>query len=202
MSSLAGWLADGDLRSDGFADQAARLILENPGLTPDLFSALDDGDPVVRAHAADALEKIGRTRPDLLKPGCGQLIALAGRPEPGAVRMHLAMIFGHLALYPELRRELLDALLDLLEAPGAFSRAWAISSLCILGRVEASFAGILLDRLSRMANDPSIAIRTRVRKAIPLLSDGSTTFPKGWVKSDFIQELVSKPPGAVDNPGA
>jgi HEAT repeat protein len=187
--SLVDWLADGDLRSDGFADEAAEFILQNPELIDELLSALDHRDPVVRGHAADALEKVGRTRPDLIKPVCDSLIARTEQPEPAAVRMHLSMIFGHLAVYPELHQKLLDVLLELLEGPGVFSRSWAISSLCIIGRLEPDARGLILDRLSRTANDSSIAIRTRTRKAIALLTDDSRDFPPGWVKSEQLSWL-------------
>ena len=195
MKSLVDWLADGDLRSDGFADEAARFILQNPGLIDDLLSALDHRDPVVRSHAADALEKVGRTRPDLIKPACDVLLARTELQEPAAVKMHLSMIFGHLAIYPELRQRLQDALLRLLEGSGAFSRSWAISSLCILGRLEPDSRAVILENLSRAANDSSIAVRTRCRKAIELLTDDSQNFPPGWVKSEHLSWIET---GDVD----
>lgn len=200
MSGLSGWLAEGDLRSDGFADEAVRFIQQNPGLAGDLLAMLDHPDPVVRAHGADALEKLARTRPDLIKPALGRLIAVTERPEPAAVRMHMAMMLGHLAADPEVRPTLLAPLLKLLDEPGAFSRCWAISSLCILGRLEPAASEQIMDCIAALRDDPSIAVRTRVRKASPLLADRQKPFPRGWIKSDHLKDLEGAV-GGENQPG-
>ena len=198
MSGLAGWLAEGDLRADGYADEAVRLIYQHPELAADLLTTLEHTDTVVRAHGADALEKLARTRPDLLKSSLPQLITAAERPEPAAVHMHLAMILGHLAVYPELRLDLLHPLLQLLDSTTAFSRCWAISSLCILARFEPAFSNQVTDKIATLASDPSLAVRTRARKAIPLLLNRRSPFPKGWIKSDHLRHLEDRPAGSPD----
>jgi len=195
MSQLAAWLRAGDLRSDGLADEAVRLILQNPDLMPELVEALEAPEPVVRAHAADAIEKIGRTRPELLLPHADDLLAHAMLEQPAAVGMHLAMLFGHLALYAELRPGLLAALLELLQKPDAFTRSWAISSLCILARLEPVQLESILPAIRSQGVGTSAAIRARVRKALPLLTNPSARFPPGWVKCELLQFLVSGPTG-------
>jgi hypothetical protein len=193
MSTLASWLSEGDIRSDGFANKAAEFILENPQFASDLSAALDHSDTVVRAHATDALEKVARVRPDLLLPFFDRIRDAAGQEQPPAVRLHLGMIYGHLAVHPELRPQLLDALLQLLDHPGAFSRSWAVTSLCILGRLEPGLRPGILARIGALRNDESIAVRTRVRKAIPLLTDSSSRFPTGWVKCERLRFLGNSP---------
>jgi len=195
MSQLAAWLRSGDLRSDGLADEAVRLIVQNHDLLPELLAALDAPEPVLRAHAADAIEKLGRTRPELLRPHAEDLIARARQDQPAAVLMHLAMLFGHLALYADLRPALLAALLDLLRKPGAFTRSWAVSSLCILARLEPGQLESILPAIRSQDAGTSAAVRARVRKALPLLTNPAARFPPGWVKCEQLQFLVRGPTG-------
>jgi HEAT repeat protein len=195
MNTLASWLSDGGIRSDGFAPEAAAFILGNPKFAADLVAALDHSDRVIRAHASDALEKVARVRPDLLLSFFDPIKEAAGREEPPAVRLHLGMICGHLAVFPGLRPQLMDALLQLLAKPGAFSRSWAITSLCIIGRLEPELRPGILATIGELGNDDSTAVRTRVRKAIPLLTDSSMPFPAGWVKCERLHFLESGSPG-------
>lgn len=67
ITSFTELLALGDLRSDGFANEVVRIVSENLELRPALMEALASGDPVVRGHAADALEKLARQHPG---PSC------------------------------------------------------------------------------------------------------------------------------------
>ena len=105
------------------------------------------------------------------------------------VRWHLAMLLGHLSIYPTHRVAITNALLALLEDQSVFTQSWAIVSLCILGRQDSGVAEKALDRIARLAQSPSAAIRTKVRYAIPLLKDPHQAFPKGWVKSTHLQAI-------------
>ena len=127
MTNVVDWLRSKDMGLDGLADEAAAFILENPDLLEDLLTGIDDRVPAVRARTADALEKVGRQRPDLLLPYLPKLVDVAYRDEKAAVKMHLAMMFGHLAVEEGLRDDLCRHLLHLLEEPGVFTRAWAIA---------------------------------------------------------------------------
>ena len=76
MARLVDWLEGGDLRSDGAANQAAQAVLQNEALVADLAEGLSHEDAVVRGRTLDALEKIARTRPELVHPYLSQVIAL------------------------------------------------------------------------------------------------------------------------------
>lgn len=77
MNSFSQILAEGDLRSDGFADEVARIVAENPALLPDLLAALTSPNPSVRGHAADALEKASRSHPHRVAPYLPHIISAA-----------------------------------------------------------------------------------------------------------------------------
>ncbi len=188
-NQILTWLSGGDLRSDGMANEAARVVLDNPAIIDDLMAGLSESDDVIRARTADALEKVAREMPDLLKGYLQQLIDLAETEQVPAVKMHLAMIFGHLAVYEEMLEQLILVLYYQLEDESVFTRSWAIASLCIIGRKYPIENQRILNKLSQLQSDPSVAIRSRIAKAVVLLTNPEKEFPKGWIKSVHLQDI-------------
>jgi len=192
MNQILEWLSGGDLRSDGLADEVTAAVLQSPGLFEDLYAGLFESDDVIRGRTADALEKISRQRPDLIAAHLPELIDLSRSDQVPMVKMHLAMIFGHLALYEELIDILQSALFDLLEAESVFAKSWAIVSLCIIGRMYLQRSDRIVNRISQLQTDNSIAIRSRAGKAHNIMTNPSASFPKGWIKCEMINALVEK----------
>jgi HEAT repeat protein len=190
MSQIVEWLSAGDLRSDGLSDEIVGIVLQQPQLLPDLLEGLDHPDGAVRGHAADALEKVTRLHPELLLPSLPRLISLSRRDPVEMVRMHLAMIFGHLAIYEDRVDELVPALLELLQDESAFAVSWAITSLCIFGRLYPNQCPHILQSIAALSGHASAAVRSKVNKALHLLSDETASFPRGWVKSELIASLI------------
>ena len=190
MNEILVWLSGGDLRSDGLADEVSAAVLQSPGLFEDLYAGLSESDNVIRGRTADALEKISRQRPDLIAAHLPEVIDLSKSDQVPMVKMHLAMIFGHLALNEELIDMLQSALFDLLEAESVFAKSWAIVSLCIIGRVYPQKSDRIVNRISKLQTDSSIAIRSRAGKALNILTNPSVSFPKGWIKSEMIDVLL------------
>jgi HEAT repeat protein len=189
MSDLERWLSGGDLTSDGASDQVVDFVRQRPELIPDLISSLQADDEVVRGRAADALEKLGRIQPDALVAALDLFLQRAVEDPVPMVRWHLAMLLGHLSMYKQHRDAIAETLMALLEDSSVFTQSWAIVSLCILGRQDPGVAQQALSRIARLAQSPSAAIRTKVRKAIPLLEDPARAFPKGWIKSSYLQGI-------------
>ena len=189
MNQILQWLSGGDLRSDGMSDEAAEFILENPQLMDELFDGLKSANDVIRGRTADALEKVARVKPDLFINRLPELINIAKNDQVAMVKMHLAMIFGHLVVCDEKIEEIVSILLDLLDDESAFTRSWSIVSLCIVGKKYPSKRKTIFESIARYQTDSSIAIRTRVRKAIELLGNEDAQFLKGWVKSTHLQDF-------------
>ena len=117
------------------------------------------------------------------------MLDLAKTDPVPVVKMHLAMIFGHLAIYEESLDLLILALYDLLADESVFTRSWAIARLCIIGRKYQHECQRIVNRLSQLQGDQSIAIRSRVKKALTILTDPNAQFPKGWIKSEQLQRI-------------
>jgi hypothetical protein len=189
MNQILAWLSGGDIRSDGMANEAAAFVLSNPEVYPELYAGLSVSDDVVRSRASDALEKVARVKPALLKDNIPELIHLAKTEPKPAVKLHLAMLFGHLAVYQAEKERLISVLIHLLGDTSVFTKGWAITSLCILGRKYPQEGPRILNEITPLQNDNSIAVRSKVKKAVLLLTDEDAPFVDGWVKSEHLQDL-------------
>jgi hypothetical protein len=189
MNQILQWLQGGDLRSDGMSSEAAAFVLQNPAVLNDLIEGLNSPDDVIRGRTADALEKIARTRPDLLRPHILHLARIARDDSVAMVRWHLAMFLGHMAVYDEEIGEITNTLLSMLHDKSVFVRSWVIVSLCIVARVDESHRDTILECISPLKNDSSVAIRSKVRNALQVLTNDGQPFPKGWIKSDRLAGL-------------
>ncbi len=123
MNQLLQWLSGGDLRSDGMANKVVALVLDNPEAFNDLFDGVTVADDLIRGRAADALEKVARSRPDLLIDRLDELVAIAETDHVPMVLMHLAMILGHLMMYEEELDIIFHALAGLVRRDGVFVRS-------------------------------------------------------------------------------
>jgi HEAT repeat protein len=186
MNQILEWLLGGDLRSDGLSAEVAAFVLDHPELIDELMDGLEEEKDLVRGRTADALEKIARSEPGLVEPYLARLIAVADRDSVAMVKMHIAMLLGHLTMFEDHTDLIQEALVGLLEDKGVFARSWAIASLSILGRQFPERREGIVNSIARLGNDESIAIRTRVRKALKVLTDDRSDFPKGWIKSEHL----------------
>jgi HEAT repeat protein len=186
-SSFRSWLARGDLRSDGQANEVAELVGNRLELLPDLMDALTSGDDATRGHAADALEKVARSHPDALSPYIPVLAGVARRDVVGMVRWHLAMVLGHTAMLRDTIDTAEATLIQLLGDGNALVRSWAITSLCIVSRLYPGRTPTIVEAVSRLAHDRSAAVAKRAGKAVELMTLPSQPFPKGWIKCERIR---------------
>lgn len=189
MNPLLDLLSGSDLRSDGLATEVANLVLENEILIDELLEGLDNPDMVIRGRTADALEKITRKRPELVLHQLTKLIRLSREENPMIVKMHLAMIFGHILACDVKVEKIYATLQYLLNEKSVFTRSWVIVSLCILARKFPHLKKEVIDIITPLKRDRSIAIRTRANKALIVLLEDDTAFPKGWIKSIHLQQI-------------
>lgn len=190
MTQMEHWLAGGDLRSDGASNEVADLVRNQLDLLPDLLSALDAPDPVVRGRAADALEKVGRSEQDSITQHIDRLIQVNLKDDVPMVRWHVAMLLGHLAIDPSQRPRIKDALLALLDDPSVFVASWAIASLCVVAYLDPSTTEDIVEAIGTLHESASPALRTRARSALAALTDPAGEIPIGWIKSERVRREI------------
>jgi hypothetical protein len=170
------WLSAGNLTSDGYADQVVALVSANLELLPELVEGLHAPDPVVRGHTADALEKLARSYPKVMLPFLPELIRAAREDPVAMVQWHLAMVFGHLSMYPEHVPDLAENLFYLLHSGAVFTQCWTVTSLCILARQYPEYVEqVLLPLPRRYLNSRAL----HQADALHLLVN-YVAFPHGW----------------------
>ena len=184
MNELLEKLAGGDLRSDGRGNEVADEVIRNPLLLAKLVEGLSESDDVVRARTAHALERISRVKPELLEGLTSQFIELAETDAVPMVKWHLAMIFGNMMFSEKETSTVVSALFHLLEEESVFVKSWAIVSLTILGRKKRGKSREIITRIKALQNDKSIAIRTKVVKALRVLENENEPIPPNWIKGD------------------
>jgi HEAT repeat protein len=189
MNQLLQWLTGGDLRSDGSANEVADLVCTNPPLLNDLLLGLHQADDLVRARTTHALERISRSKPEMLANHLVELELIARSDQVPTVRWHIAMLLGNLAVLKKLAAPVGSTLLDMLADPSVFVKSWVISSLCIVGRKYPAQREQIIQGLVPLLKNHSPAVRSRASKATQLLLNDSLPMPAGWVKSNRLKNV-------------
>ncbi|MCK4900330.1 MAG: hypothetical protein KAS38_16235, partial [Anaerolineales bacterium] len=68
---------------------------------------------------------------------------------------------------------------------------WAIVSLCIVARLYPVKADQIVNAIALLKTSGSVAIRSKVRNALPVLTNEQAPFPKGWIKSEHLFSLMA-----------
>ncbi len=186
INPLKRWLAEGDLSSDGRANDVVEVVIEDPSKFEDLVALLDDEDQVVKGHAADALENVAREKPEFFLPYMHVLLTAAIENSLPMVQWHLAMVFGHLALFSEVNNLTVPALIKLLEEENVLTKVWAVTSLCIVGKLYPQYQADIVGHLVTLENVPQPSLSKRIKKGLKILLE-EMPFPERWVKSRFIE---------------
>ncbi len=190
MNQLLEWLKSGNLTSDGASNEVVRFVKADLNLLDDLVEGLKVDDGVVRGHTADALEKLARSNPERVNKYLPILLQSAEEDNVPMVRWHIAMILGYLSIFQDQVDEITDALIDLLSDQSVFTQSWAIVSLCIVARLYPVKADQIINAIAPLKTSDSVAIRSKVRNAFPILTNEQAPFPKGWIKSEHLYSLM------------
>ncbi len=168
--SLLSKLAGGDRRSIGRANEVVAEVLANPRLFRSLFACLTAGDPVIRARAADAVEKISASRPHYLRPYRARLLGDLARCEQKEVRWHVAQMLPRLRWNRREQRRAYRVLLGYLSDASSIVKTFAMQALMDLSKQAPQLRSAVLDELKTVAARGTPAMRARGRKLLAKLS--------------------------------
>lgn len=147
MNDLLQKLTGGDLRSDGRANELADQAMKNPQILANVVEGLTESNGIVRGRTAHALERISRTRPDMLQGLIPQFATLARSEKVPIVKWHIAMIFSNITLPTKETEIVFSTLFELLEDDSVFAKSWTIADLTILARKNKDKASDVISRL-------------------------------------------------------
>ncbi|MEW5974759.1 MAG: hypothetical protein AB1898_03020 [Acidobacteriota bacterium] len=160
-------LGGGDLRSLRNVESTVQQVLKSPSLLGDLVDGLlGHPDPVVRARAADALEKATRGQPQLLAGFKGQILAAATRVSQQEVRWHLAQLFSRLILTSREQDLIFDVLLEFLADQSRIVRTFSMQALADLAESAPRFRPRVTVLLQQLTATGSPAMKARGHKLL------------------------------------
>jgi len=161
---LAAMLSGGDRRSIGRSDEAAALAIADLATRLELVRLLDSTDPLVRMRAADALEKVSREAPELLRVFRALFLRMAGPERQPEVRWHLAQIIPRLSLNADERARAVEALRHYLEEDGsAIVQTWALNAIVEIAREDERFGTLAESLLQEGLESRHASVRSRSR---------------------------------------
>jgi hypothetical protein len=108
-------LTGGDRRSIGRSNEVVADVLADPSLFDLIFDAISSDNPLIAMRAADAVEKVTATRPELLRPHKRRLLTELALIPQQEVRWHVAQMLPRLSLSARERRQavgILESYLD------------------------------------------------------------------------------------------
>jgi hypothetical protein len=164
--NLLSRLARGDRRSIGRADEVAAIVAKNPRLFSQLMAGLWSENPLVRMRAADAAEKITRSKPELLRPYKKELLGLMADAEEQELRWHLAAMVPRLPLNAKERQLAASLLNGYSEDRSSIVRTFALQGLADLAVHDPSMRPAVIELLREAARGGTPAMRARSRKLL------------------------------------
>ena len=167
--SLLKTLSGGDLRSIGRSNEVVARVIARPSLFRQLIQGLTSRDRIVRMRAADAIDKISLSRPELLAPHKRKLLELAARAEEKEFRWHMALLLPRLSLRPSERMAVVDILHEYLRDRSSIVRTFAMQSLADLAREDRNLMSRVLPLIEELTENGTPAMRARGRKLLKQL---------------------------------
>lgn len=155
--------AGGPRLSKGRTCEVVELVRAHPKKAPQLIECLWDEDPGVAMRAADALEKLTRGDPSLLRGWKAPLLGLLTEATEKKLRWNLALMIPRLELTaPECRRAA-ETLQSWLEDSSSIVKTCALQGLADLTRQDPSLKLSVLDLLRIHSRSGTAAMRARGR---------------------------------------
>ena len=162
---LVAKLQGTDRRSIGRSEEVVGDVLADPGQFRLVFDAMLGPDPVVRMRAADAVEKITRRRPDLLRGLEDRVLTEVAAIDQQEVRWHVAQLLPRLALTPPQRARAITILRGFLDDDSRIVRTFAMQALADLAEHDEQMRRWVRPLLAELTRTGTPAMRSRGRTA-------------------------------------
>ena len=150
----------------GRSEQVAAIVSKDPKLFPELIAGLWSTDPLIRMRAADATEKVTRTRRELLQPYKGELLGLMVETEQQELRWHLAAMIPRLQLNSKQRNLATSLLIGYLDDRSSIVKTFALHGLAELAQDDPSLRPGAIEILREATRNGTPAMKARSRKLL------------------------------------
>lgn len=150
----------------GRADEVATMVAKKTKLFASLIAGLWSADELVRMRAADAAEKVTRTKRELLQPYKKELLGLLAEESQQEVRWHLAAMIPRLSLTAKERQIAADSLHAYLEDRSSIVKTFALQGLADLAEGDPSMRPAVIELLRESTRSGTAAMKARSRKLL------------------------------------
>jgi len=168
-------------RSIGRSNEVVADVAANPTFFRAVFSGLQSDDAVLRARAADAVEKITARHPEYLRRYKTQLIGPLARVNQKEVRWHVAQMLPRVQWNESERQRVLGILMNYLNDTSSIVKTFAMQALADLAHKNPELIPRVLTHLRELTVIGTPAMKARGRKLLAGLG-GLTRRSTGRVK--------------------
>jgi len=169
MSNIEKLLSVGDLRSAGNVEKVVKMVLAKPELFGDVIEAIFSGEAGAKMRASDAVEKITRDRPDLLKPYKKLFLNTIAGIDQKEVRWHTAQILPRLNLTKNEREKVFNLMIQYLDDRSSIVRTFAMQALTDIALQDSAYIHKVRELVYSLMKNGSPAMKSRGKKLLVLL---------------------------------
>ena len=169
MNRIEKLLSVGDLRTAGKSEEVVKMVSKNPKLFVDVVNAILVNSPAVRMRASDAVEKITRDHPNLLKPYKKLFLSNITNIEQKEVRWHTAQILPRLNLTKNERKKVFDLMLAYIEDESRIVKTFAMQAITDIAVQDNSYAAKVRDLIKHLMKNGAPSMKSRGKKLLVTL---------------------------------
>ncbi|MEB2362761.1 MAG: hypothetical protein HUU41_03175 [Bryobacteraceae bacterium] len=170
MHPLLKSLMGRDRRSIGESRRVASLVPEQPELIAVLVQGIESTHPVLRARAADAMEKVTAVRPELLVAYKKELLRRFSRVEQQEVRWHVAPMLARLPLSQAEETAVLNILLSYTDDRSSIVKTMAMQALADIALRSLRCLPEVQRHIEKLTATGTPAMKARGRKLLKQLA--------------------------------
>ncbi len=163
QSEIRLLLSGGDRRSIANSHRVRRLVEKDPSLVPALVALTADADWLVSQRALDLLEKLAHDHRDWIAPYKRVFIGPLAASDKWEIRLQIVRALPLFRWGPAQARRVEAILLENVEFPQTFVRAWALDGLATLAEQREKLRPIVRRHLRLFEQSSSKALQARAK---------------------------------------
>lgn len=164
-------LTGGDRRDIAQSNRARTLIEQQPALVRELASLTEDSDWLVAQRALDLMEKLAHEHPGWIEPHKTVFIGPLAKSDKWEIRLQIVRALPLFRWTAAQSKRVEAILVENVEFPQTFVRAWALDSLATFARRRARLAPAVERYLRSFERSSSKALQARARNIRARLSE-------------------------------
>ena len=155
-------LSGGDRRSIADSHRVRPLVENDPSLVTELVALTGDADWLVAQRALDLLEKLAHAHPDWIAPHKHVFVGPLAASDKWEIRLQIVRALPLFRWGPQARR-VEKILLENVDFPQTFVRAWALDGLATIAQRKATLRPVVRTYLRAFERSSSKALQARAK---------------------------------------